>query len=278
MVLDVSAEITPYSGPERRVADQFLSIGGLEIPYTTRAKAIAAIDRSLEGAGQIRVAFCNANTMLQALTSKEYASAFRRFLVLNDGVGVDICSKILNGRRFSENLNGTDFTPAFLRETRHALRIFLLGGRPGVAEEAAAKFAETYPRHTIVGTHDGYFEDERAAEIIAEINRSGADLVLVAFGNPRQERFVAAHAGEISAPVILMVGALFDFTAGRVVRAPALVRALRAEWVFRLAQEPRRLGRRYTVDVVRFLLTVARLRSRRKDEPTVTQRRLRPEI
>lgn len=276
--MSVSAETTSYCGPERRAADEFLSIAGLEIPYTSRAKAIAAIDRSLEGAGQIRVAFCNANTMLQALTSSDYARDFRHFLVLNDGVGVDICSKILNGRRFAENLNGTDFTPAFLRETRHSLRIFLLGGRPGVAEEAAAKFAADHPRHTIVGTHDGYFEDERAVEIIGEINRSGADLVLVAFGNPRQERFVAAHAGDIAAPVILMVGALFDFTAGRVVRAPALIRALRAEWVFRLAQEPRRLGRRYTIDVVRFLVTVMQLRSRRKAAPTVVQRRLRPEI
>lgn len=274
----MSAETIPYSGPERRAADKFLSIGGLQIPYINRARAIAAIDRSLDGAGQIRVAFCNANTMLQALTSSEYARSFKHFLVLNDGIGVDICSQILNGRRFSDNLNGTDFTPAFLRETRHALRIFLLGGRPGVAEEAAANFVKDHPRHTIVGTHDGYFEDERAAEIIGEINRSGADLVLVAFGNPRQERFVATHAGEIAAPVILMVGALFDFTAGRVVRAPALVRALRAEWVFRLAQEPRRLGRRYTIDVVRFLMIVARLRSRRHEAPTVVERRLRPEI
>jgi beta-1,4-glucosyltransferase len=63
-----------------------------------------------------------------------------------------------------------------------------------------------------------------------------------------------------------------------VVRAPALVRALRAEWLFRLAQEPRRLGRRYTIDVVRFLVMVARLRSRRRAAPTLSYRRLRPEI
>ncbi|PZQ19212.1 MAG: glycosyltransferase [Ancylobacter novellus] len=266
-----------YSGPERRETQHFLRIGGLEIPYATRERAIAAIDRSFEGAGPIRVAFCNANTMLMALDSRDYAQSFSSFLVLNDGVGVDLCSRLFNGRPFEQNLNGTDFVPALLRESRHVFRIFLLGGKPGVAEEAAAKFAEDHPRHSVVGTRDGYFSDEETAHVVAEINRSGASLVLVALGNPRQEEFVAAHGKALEAEVVLMVGALFDFVAGRVVRAPKVMRAARAEWLFRFAQEPRRLGRRYTVDVVRFLAQIAWLKAMRKGLQSVTGRRLRPE-
>ena len=266
-----------YSGPERRETQHFLRVGGLEIPYATRERAIAAIDRSLDGAGPIRVAFCNANTMLRALDSRDYARAFSSFLVLNDGIGVDLCSRLFNGRPFEQNLNGTDFVPALLRESRHDFRIFLLGGRQGVAEEAAAKFAAAHPRHAIVGTRDGYFSDDEVADVVAEINRSGASLVLVALGNPRQEEFVAAHGAALQAEVVLMVGALFDFVAGRVVRAPEAVRVARAEWLFRFPQEPRRLGRRYTVDVVRFLAQIAWLRAMRRGLQSVTGRRLRPE-
>lgn len=267
----------PNQGPERKAAHDFLRVGRLEIPYTTRAQAIAAIDRSLDGAGPIRVAFCNANTMLQTLNSSDYARAFDDFLVLNDGVGVDFCSRLLNGRRFEENLNGTDFVPAMLRESRHAYRIFLLGGKAGVAEDAAARLLADHSRHAIVGVRDGYFSDQHAADVVAEINRSGADLVLVALGNPRQEEFVAAHGPQLEAPVVVMVGALFDFLAGRVTRAPKLVRVMRAEWIFRLMQEPRRLGRRYTVDVVRFIAAIGRLRVQRRAIPALSRRRLRPE-
>jgi len=273
----VTTELTPYDGPERRSAQRFLRVGSLEIAYTTDDRAIAAIDRSLDGAGPIRVAFCNANTMLHALKSDAYARAFEGFLVLNDGLGVDICSLVLSGRRFEQNLNGTDFTPALLDRSRHAHRIFLLGGRPGVAAEAARKFAETYPRHTIVGARDGYFDEAQAGEIVDEINRTDATLVLVALGNPRQEQFVAAESARLKAPVVLMVGALLDFTAGRVVRAPRIVRALRAEWLFRLAQEPRRLGRRYTIDVVRFLALIAWMKATRRAPQPIARRRLRPE-
>lgn len=274
----MAIELNPFGGPERRATERCLRIDGLELPYTTRERAIAAIDGSLDGEGPIRVAFCNANTMLKALRSRDYARAFEGFLVLNDGLGVDLCSLLVNGRRFEENLNGTDFTPALLRESRHAFRIFLLGGRPGVAEQAAAKFADAFPRHEIAGFRDGYFAEDGADEVVAEINRSGADLVLVALGNPRQEQFVAAVGAKLDAPVVLMVGALFDFVAGRVVRAPRIVRAARAEWLFRLAQEPRRLARRYTVDVVRFLVLIAWLKATRRAPRSIPQSRLRPEL
>lgn len=268
-----------YRGPERRWTPRYLRIGGFEIPYVSRKQAIAAIDRSFDDRRQIRVAFCNANTMLQALTAPDYARALARLLVLNDGVGVNLCARLFTGRPFEENLNGTDFTPALLAETRRDLKIYLLGARPGVAEKAADRIEAEYPRHAVVGVRDGYFSDGEAAGVIAKINAASPDLVLVALGNPRQEQFMVAHGASIEAPALLAVGALFDFIAGEVVRAPALVRALRAEWLFRLAQEPRRLGRRYTVDVLRFFATILRVRFATSGAAlqTTHRSRLRPE-
>ncbi|WP_020180164.1 WecB/TagA/CpsF family glycosyltransferase [Methylopila sp. M107] len=267
-----------YQGPERRWLGSYLRVGALEIPYVNRASAIQAIEKSFEDRRQIRVAFCNANTMLKALDSRDYMRALGRFLVLNDGLGVDICSRLFAGRRFEQNLNGTDFIPALMRESGRDLKIFLLGAKPGVADEAARQIEDRYPRHRVVGTHDGYFTDAEAPEVVAEINAAAPDLLLVALGNPRQEMFVAAHAASIEAPAVIMVGALFDFIAGRVARAPKIVQTLRAEWLFRLAQEPRRLGKRYTVDVVRFFATIFWLRFRGAVAGIdLAARRLRPE-
>ena len=271
-----------YRGPERRWTPRFLSVGPVEIPYVDRAKAIQTIDRSFHDRQQIKVAFCNANTMLRALKSQPYAEALSRFLVLNDGVGIDICSVLFAGRPFEDNLNGTDFLPELLVRATRDLRIFLLGGAPGTAETAARRLAEDHPRHAVVGAHHGFFDDTEADAVIAQINAVAPDLVLVAMGNPRQEAFIAAAYRRLDAPVLIGIGAFLDFTAGNVVRAPAALRAVRAEWLFRLAQEPRRLARRYTVDVAGFLLIVARLRlaaalSRRRAAAAATAgRRLRP--
>lgn len=268
-----------YEGDERRWGGRYLRVAGLEIPYVDKTKAIETISRSFEDRRQVSVAFCNANTMLQAMDSRKYARAMSRFLVLNDGVGVNLCARLLDGRSFTDNLNGTDFTPALLAETPRSLRIFLLGAKPGVADEAAARIAADHPRHTVVGTRHGYFSDAEIPAVLAEINAAKPDLVMVALGNPRQELFVARHGASLDAPVIVMVGALLDFLAGRVVRAPAIVRSLRIEWLFRLAQEPRRLARRYTVDVARFLGTLLWLKLRRATAglDPVQGRRLRPE-
>ena len=198
--------------------------------------------------------------MLRALDSREYAEKLGSFLVLNDGIGVDLASMLYEGERFPENLNGTDFVPDLLAHTTRSLRIYLLGGKQGVAEQAACKLIERFPAHQVVGARNGYFTAAEAGEVVAGINDVQPDLVLVALGNPRQEEFIAAHRDKIDAPVLIGVGALFDFVAGRVVRAPQAFRALRLEWLFRLLQEPRRLGKRYTIDTARFLITVGVLR------------------
>ncbi len=222
------------------------------------------LDFRLAGGERIKLTYLNAHASNVAAGDPEFFAALRKFSILNDGVGLDIAARALTGRSFPENLNGTDFTLRFLRETSQRFRIFLLGARPGVAEDAAAAIEATLPQHKVVGVRDGYFVATGAAEVAAEIKASEADLLLVALGNPGQELWIDKNFEATGCRMAIGVGALFDFLAQRMPRAPQALRRLRLEWVFRLAREPKRLWRRYLVGNPLFLARVARELPRRR--------------
>jgi exopolysaccharide biosynthesis WecB/TagA/CpsF family protein len=240
-------------------------IMGIAVTAATAAEAIAHLDLRLADGGRIKLAYLNAHTSNVAASDADFAAILGGFTVLNDGAGVDLASLYLYGQRFPENLNGTDFTTRYLAETSHTFRIFLLGAHPGVAEEAARAIAQRAPQHVIAGTQHGYFTADQAHAVAAAIAASKADMVLAALGNPAQEHFIATHFESMDCRIAIGVGALFDFLTGRVSRAPKWVRAMRAEWVYRLLREPRRLWRRYLVGNCRFvwrLLSTRTARSR----------------
>ncbi|MCQ8183949.1 WecB/TagA/CpsF family glycosyltransferase [Parvularcula maris] len=193
-----------------------------------------------------RVMFMNAHCFNVVRENPYYATALRRAdMLLPDGSGVALAAKA-KGRRFVANLNGTDLLPALfasLRGTRQ--RVFLLGGAEGVSEDVAAAISRSWPHIEVVGTHSGYFKDYASRNIVNTINRSGADIVLVAMGVPRQELWIDRYANSIDAPLVFAVGGLFDFMAERVSRAPRVLRSAGLEWTWRLIQEPARMWRRY---------------------------------
>ena len=230
----------------------------LDVPVRAVSFEDAAdlIDTYYERREPIAVAFANAHTLNVAAANPEFRQALQHSLVFNDGVGADIASRILYGASFPENLNGTDFGPNYLLRTKHRFRIFMLGARPGTAERAALRLSSLCPQHQIVGCHHGHFDAEGAGEIANLVHRSGADVVLVAMGNPKQELFLREHLAETGCRLGIGVGALFDFLAGSVPRAPSWVRRARLEWAFRLAQEPRRLAGRYLAGIPLFLSRV----------------------
>jgi exopolysaccharide biosynthesis WecB/TagA/CpsF family protein len=228
-------------------------IMGVAVTAATANEAVKALDARLARREPIMLAFMNAHTSNLAGADESFRTLLNRFTVLNDGVGVDIASRVLHGESFPENLNGTDFVPHYLAQTSRQFRFFLLGARPGVADEAAAALLRLAPQHTLAGTRDGYFPPDEAHRIAAEIAAARANVVLVALGNPAQERFIADHFAASGAQLAIGVGALFDFLSGRVSRAPALVRRLRIEWIYRLALEPGRLWRRYILGNFKFI-------------------------
>ncbi len=177
--------------------------------------------------------------------------------MLPDGIGVDLGSRLLHGAPFPENLNGTDFTPALLQGLQGPCSVALVGARPGVANRAAAALARLAPRHAYHVVSDGFFAPDDEAGILDALASLRPDILLVAFGNPRQERWIAERLDARHCAAAMGVGALFDFLAGEVPRAPEAVRAARLEWAWRLAQEPGRLWRRYVLGNPAFLARMA---------------------
>lgn len=132
-------------------------------------------------------------------------------------------------------------------------RIMIIGGRPGVAERAAAALRRRYPGLQLVTEH-GFFalddSDGQASFRLRRIKDEGIDIVLVGMGMPRQEQFLARYLEHIEAPVVSTCGAAFDYVAGEIPMAPRELSGLGLEWLFRLIAEPRRLWRRYLLEPV----------------------------
>jgi alpha-1,3-mannosyltransferase len=232
-------------------------IGKVSVSVLSREAAVARILSAVERREPALVTFCNAHTVNLARREAEFRTTLDRFLILNDGVGLDLASRSLFGRAFPDNLNGTDFTPHLLGSAGRSLSLYLVGSKPGVAAKAGAVLKQRYPNVEIAGTHDGFFKSDEELDLSRAIASSGADLVVAAMGQPRQELWAARNAAAFGRPVIC-VGALLDFLAAQVPRAPDVVRRWRLEWAFRLVQEPRRLAGRYLVGNATFLTDIVR--------------------
>ena len=232
----------------------------LDVPILVKTsnEAIELLDLQFERKSPSIVVFANAHTLNSTATDRRVQSILDRSIVFNDGIGVDLASRLLFGKTFPENLNGTDFVPQYLRNTKHRYRVFLLGGKPGVALKAAGRLGKLAPQHDFVGTCDGYYAKNELPNIIEHIRRSRADILLVAMGNPRQETWLNQHLKQTGCSLGFGVGGLFDFMAEVVPRAPHWIQSARMEWAYRLLQQPGRLWRRYLVEMPIFLMRVSR--------------------
>lgn len=221
------------------------------------APSRAAIDALLVP-GRRRVHFMNAHCCNAMQRDTAYALAVRTAdVLLPDGIGVALAAR-MDGKALAANLNGTDLIPALLAQAaKLGKSVFLFGGTPGTAQKAANTLATRIPGLRIAGTRDGYAGAQSADDAVAQINASGADIVLVALGVPMQELWLHRNADHLDAPISFGVGALFDFLAGNVRRAPAPVRKARCEWLWRLAMEPRRMANRYLVGNATFMARAA---------------------
>ncbi|MFC3162189.1 WecB/TagA/CpsF family glycosyltransferase [Ciceribacter thiooxidans] len=214
-------------------------------------------DVAASSAGQTQIFFLNANNANITFIDPEYRQVLEGRLILPDGIGMDIASKSFNGVPFAANLNGTDFVPALLTYMAAKRRIGLIGGHPDVLSTAAARLREHSPWHEIIEIADGFFDKDDSGAVLEKLAAAKIDVLLVAMGTPLQEKWIGRHITEEHARVVIGVGALFDFLAGRVPRAPEWVRRLRCEWAYRLWIEPKRLWYRYVVGIPVFLFRVA---------------------
>jgi N-acetylglucosaminyldiphosphoundecaprenol N-acetyl-beta-D-mannosaminyltransferase len=220
----------------------------------------------------------NVDILLTALENPDLFEACQAARwVVADGMPLVYASRLL-GRPLPERVNGADLALGLVeRAAARGYRVFLLGGESGVPEAAARRLRERLSGLQVVGTLSPPFGfDSRREEVdrtVAAVRAAAADIVLVGLGAPKQELWLRHHLARAGAPVGVGVGGTFNFWAGRVRRAPVAFQQAGLEWLWRLAQEPRRLWRRYLIRDLKFFPLLARELWRRWSgkNPTVSQ-------
>ncbi|QLG87782.1 WecB/TagA/CpsF family glycosyltransferase [Chitinibacter bivalviorum] len=212
-----------------------------------------------------RIAFVNPHCANVASKDPLYRGVLNSAdLLLPDGSGVLLASRLL-GTPLQENTNGTDLFPILCQQWQQAgARLYLLGGKEGVAEAVARHLLQKYPGLHIAGTHHGYSSTADTPLLIEDIKQSNADVLVVAMGVPLQDVWIARHQHATGIPLAIGVGGLFDFLSGRIPRAPVWLRELGLEWCWRLLQEPSRMWRRYLVGNFSFLARVLKQKYQRQ--------------
>lgn len=180
--------------------------------------------------------------------------ANRADLVTPDGVGIVWACRVA-GRPVPERVTGIDLMYHLVeRAAAGGWRVYLLGGAPGVAEEAAERLCSEHPGLQVVGAHHGYFKENEARLIAGEIKKTRPDLIFAALGAPKQELWIDRYIEETGAAAAMGVGGSFDVVAGRARRAPLWVRRLRLEWLARLLMEPSRWRRQLVLPLFAWLV------------------------
>jgi N-acetylglucosaminyldiphosphoundecaprenol N-acetyl-beta-D-mannosaminyltransferase len=199
-----------------------------------------------------QVATVNLDFLVNALADPDIMTILQQAdLNLADGMPLVWASRLL-GARLPERVAGADLVPLLAQASeQHGWRIHLFGAAPGVADRARFLLSDRHPGSRITSDAGPFIGDieELDAAIIASIRAVDPDVLCVALGNPKQERFIAAYRDALGSPVMIGVGGSLDMLVGDKKRAPEFAQRIGAEWLFRAAQEPGRLGRRYAHDL-----------------------------
>ena len=215
---------------------------GIAFDDLTREEAAQAGAALLEEDKFHYVVTPNPEFILAAEKDREFRQVLNGAdLVLPDGIGVVYSAKI-QGTPLKGRVPGIEFAEDMLAcLDRRGGRLYLLGAKPGVAEEAGRRILAAHPGITLCGAQDGYFKDEEA--VLLKVAAARPDLLFVCLGAPKQEKWMARWGRHTGARLAIGLGGALDVFAGKVERAPEGWRKLGLEWAYRLKKEPRRAGR-----------------------------------
>ena len=221
---------------------------------------LGKIEGFIKGTGRHIVITANPEIIMLSKSDMEFQHILEKAdIITADGVGIILAAKIL-GLRKPARVAGIDLVSAlFARSANKGFKIFLLGAKEGIAEKAKINIEKNYPDIRIVGVHHGYFDKED--EIINQIKKVNPDILLVAMGMGRQEKWIWANKDRLGCHVYIGVGGSFDVMAGVAKRAPLWMQKAGLEWFFRLIKEPTRIGRMLVLP--KFLVRVIIERIRR---------------
>jgi N-acetylglucosaminyldiphosphoundecaprenol N-acetyl-beta-D-mannosaminyltransferase len=240
----------------------------LDIPIdgVTRQEALDRVEEYLEKPGQRLITTPNPEMLVEAAKDARFREALQKAdLAIPDGNGLLLAAR-MRGKRLPERVTGTDLVDDIAGlAARRGDKVFLLGAAPGVATEAAEALTKKYPGLIVAGAESGGQVERDQAGIpmiddheLVKLIRAEPDILFVAFGHGKQEEWILEHLSRLPTVRVAMgVGGAFDFIAGRVRRAPAFMRRLRLEWLWRLILQPRRLKRIWNAVFV-FLCLVLR--------------------
>ncbi|MBQ9747896.1 MAG: WecB/TagA/CpsF family glycosyltransferase [Clostridia bacterium] len=243
----------------------------LKIPYdnVTMSEALCLASDALGKDGVTAVVTPNAEIAYLCLKDEQILETIcDADIILPDGAGVILASELI-GTPLREKVAGVEFGEALLRlAAKRGKSVYLLGGKPSVADLASEKLRAKYPALHICGTHDGYFDKEGAENdaVIDAVNRSGAEILLVCFGAPAQEIWLRNNRERLTAVrLAACLGGSLDIYAGTAKRAPDIFIKLRLEWLARLIQSPSRLPR--MMRLPKYIFAAVKERRKRKGDP-----------
>lgn len=237
---------------------------GVPVQAGSFAGAVAALNRAPAEGRRWNVHFCTVHSLVEAAANPALLAAFTApgAIVAPDGMPLVWLGR-LQGRRV-QRVCGPDLMPALVeRSAERGARHYFYGGGEGIAERLADSLRARFPGMVIAGVETPPFRPltpEEDAAAVVRINAARPDYVWVGLGAPKQDLWIAEHRARLDAPVLLAVGAAFDFHSGGLRRAPAWMQRRGMEWFYRLLSEPRRLWKRYTVVNARFAWLLLRER------------------
>lgn len=221
-----------------------VDILGVHVDSLTMSEAVKRIQTFIEERNSVLIATANAEMLMRATYDRELKNILNdAALVVPDGAGTVWAAHHL-GHLMPERVAGYDLAQELMRKApQKGYRLFFFGAAPGVAEKAKTKAEKLYPGIEIVGVRNGFFSSDDEPQILREIQEAKPDILLVALGVPKQEKWLAAHLHELAVPVSMGVGGTFDVMAGVMKRAPHWMQKAKLEWLFRGAMQPKRAGR-----------------------------------
>ncbi len=238
-----------------------IQILGVRVDDATYDDLLAAVDRYVASGRPHQIVTLNPEMLIAAHEDPAFRlNLAESDLNVADGVGIMLAARLL-GRPLRERVTGSD---GIYRLARHSAergyRVYFLGAGPGVADTAAQSLAAAYHGLTVAGTYGGSPADGESAAVVEQVRAAAPHLLLVAYGVPAEEKWIARHRHDLGVPVMIGVGGSFDFVAGITRRAPPWMRRAGLEWLHRLLREPWRWRRQLALPRFLGLVIMQRLR------------------
>jgi len=235
-----------------------INILGSNIHKLTIQDVIGEIESALNNQTPLTITALNPDKINQTLRQPSLRAMYGQFdIVAPDSIGVLLAARILHNPLMNERIGGDILSPHLYEMAKHRnIRFYFLGGKEGIAKQAANKITQAYPWLNIVGVHNGYFDQNENTHIIRQINQLSPNIVFVGLGAPLENTWIVSNALHLRPCVLITMGGYFDHVLRRIDCYPKWVNYLKINWLYRLCSEPKRLWRRYLVGNPLFLLRI----------------------